>query len=494
MSSPASARQVYFSDVFGVSTETLDEYGAFDIALVNDLPLFIDPFLLYDSEDAKYRQLHDDIIHYLVFLRDRVLERELTAGELSHWLFFPEVRQNWLGFSKTGNHGTGLGNDFARGLCRNLATVFKNFGEETLTHDSHLEKLSLIDGGVGRDHLSDFTTNLTKLFLLEYTQSFAKKHLSPGRVHRFHVAKVTFDYETRRWRGGHFDLPLFNGDFVLLTPKEILTRDEAWINHGDMVARFASIRDALPDAVLRAQVNDHFFAQINELSQAEERRDAARATIARYPEILDYYIKEKEESAPEAHSISNRKVHETEVQFVENVRTLVNDHLLGGGFYELGDSYDESLKRVAYLKHVIEDNDGYRLFYVDGKPIKRESDLQTMFRLTWYETSFDVNAEVNNGRGPVDFKVSKGRRNLSLVEFKLASNTGLKRNLENQVKIYERANAADKSIKVILHFNEAELDKVMAILRSLNLEGGEDIILIDACYENKASASKARSH
>ena len=221
MSSPASARQVYFSDVFGVSTETLDEYGAFDIALVNDLPLFIDPFLLYDSEDAKYRQLHDDIIHYLVFLRDRVLERELTAGELSHWLFFPEVRQNWLGFSKTGNHGTGLGNDFARGLCRNLATVFKNFGEETLTHDSHLEKLSLIDGGVGRDHLSDFTTNLTKLFLLEYTQSFAKKHLSPGRVHRFHVAKVTFDYETRRWRGGHFDLPLFNGDFVLLTPKEM---------------------------------------------------------------------------------------------------------------------------------------------------------------------------------------------------------------------------------------------------------------------------------
>ncbi len=67
MGHPASPRQVYFSDVFGVSAETLDEYGI-DIALVNDLPLFIDPFLLYDSEDAKYRQLHDDIIRYLVFL------------------------------------------------------------------------------------------------------------------------------------------------------------------------------------------------------------------------------------------------------------------------------------------------------------------------------------------------------------------------------------------------------------------------------------------
>ncbi len=106
-----------------------------------------------------------------------------------------------------------------RGSVATSQLFWQNFGEETLTHDSHLEKLSLIDGGVGRDHLSDFTTNLTKLFLLEYTQTFARKHLPPGHVHRFHVAKVTFDYETQRWRGGHFDLPIFNGDFVLLDAK-----------------------------------------------------------------------------------------------------------------------------------------------------------------------------------------------------------------------------------------------------------------------------------
>lgn len=44
------------------------------------------------------------------------------------------------------------------------------------------------------------------------------------------------------------------------------------------------------------------------------------------------------------------------------------------------------------------------------------SDLQTMFKLTWFATSFDVNAEVNNGRGPVDYKVSKGKSNAALVE------------------------------------------------------------------------------
>ena len=33
--------KLYFSDFFGVTRDQLDEYGAFDISLVTDLPLFI---------------------------------------------------------------------------------------------------------------------------------------------------------------------------------------------------------------------------------------------------------------------------------------------------------------------------------------------------------------------------------------------------------------------------------------------------------------------
>ena len=67
-------------------------------------------------------------------------------------------------------------------------------------------------------------------------------------------------------------------------------------------------------------------------------------------------------------------------------------------------------------------------------------------------TEYDVNREVNNGRGPVDFKVSKGSKDTTLVEFKLASNTKLKKNLENQVEIYKKANCTDRAIKAILYF------------------------------------------
>jgi hypothetical protein len=483
--------RIYFSDFFGVLPEVVDEYGAFNISLINDLPLFIDPFLLFDSEDKKYAALHEGIIRYLKFLRDRAIADELTEGNISHWFLFREVKQNWLGLSKTGNSGTGLGSDFALSLSKNLKTVFKDFGNETLTTGSHLEKLSLLNGGVGRDHLSDFATNLIKGFLLEYTQTFAKQYLTEHQRRRFHIDKVTFDYQLRRWKSTSFDLPYCNGDFVILTPKEILTRDDAWINQGDLLDQFTQIRTALPDDALRAQVNDHFLSRLNEKSTDKERRAAALSTIEQFHELLDYYIQKKESEAPQAHTVSDEKVRATHRQFVENVRTLVSEYLADSDFYEHGDSYQESLKRVAYLKHVIEDNDGYRVFYIDGKPIKRESDLQTMFRLTWYATSFDVNSEVNNGRGPVDYKVSKGRRNKSLVEFKLATNTGLRRNLENQVEIYQQANYTSKSIKVILYFSDSEFAKVSKILRELKLDGREDVVLIDASLETKVSASKA---
>ena len=42
--------KVYFSDFFDVDESVIDEYGAINISLINDMPLFVDPFLLFNSE------------------------------------------------------------------------------------------------------------------------------------------------------------------------------------------------------------------------------------------------------------------------------------------------------------------------------------------------------------------------------------------------------------------------------------------------------------
>ena len=141
-----------------------------------------------------------------------------------------------------------------------------------------------------------------------------------------------------------------------------------------------------------------------------------------------------------------------------------------------------------YLKHVIENCDGYRWFFDGDKPIRREADLHIMYKLVCYDTISDTNSEVNNGRGPVDFKLSRGRKDSTLVEFKLTRT--LKKNMEKQVEVYKDANNTDKAIKVILFFTDEEQEKTIKILNELGLTGKPCIILIDARADNKPSASK----
>jgi hypothetical protein len=62
---------LYFSDYFNISPEVIKEYGAFNISLVSDAPLFIDPFLLFNSDNPTYQCLHNEIIKYLKFLKKK---------------------------------------------------------------------------------------------------------------------------------------------------------------------------------------------------------------------------------------------------------------------------------------------------------------------------------------------------------------------------------------------------------------------------------------
>src|SRR5699024_9349040 len=150
---------------------------------------------------------------------------KLPSGMRKAWYSFSEVKQTWLGFSLSGNAGRGMGNDFAVGLHAGLNSIFKDFGSQTVTNGRHMEKLCLIILTVCRDKISLFTANFAKKYLLEYTQSFAKQYLTAGQCQEFSVAKAYFNWDTKTWASQKYYLPSFNSDYVLLTPKAMLTRD-----------------------------------------------------------------------------------------------------------------------------------------------------------------------------------------------------------------------------------------------------------------------------
>ena len=285
---------VYFSDYFDVAPDLLDAYGAFNVSLINDLPIFIDPFLLFNSDKPEYKHLHAEIIKYVRFLREMSIEGDISPGLLRSWFRFPEVKQTWLGYSKVGNGGLGLGRSFGTALKDNLHSIFRDFGDEKITKSSHLEKLCLIKDGVGKDNISDFATNLIKGFLCEYTQKFAKQHVSENRIKRVPVTHTKFNYQTRSWQSENYELPFIDGDFVLLTPKDILTKDEAWINKNDLIGDFDKIAASLPNEVLRSQVNEYLARQIPYEANQKDINRAVSATLRKFPALIDYYIKFKD--------------------------------------------------------------------------------------------------------------------------------------------------------------------------------------------------------
>jgi len=481
----------HFTDFFQVSPEVLEEYGAFNVSLTNDLPLFIDPFLLFNSEKEEYQRLHDQIIDYLRFLRDKA-EKNLNRGLIKSWFTFSEVKQTWLGFSESGNAGSGLGPKFAHALNANLNAFFNDFGQECITEGSHLEKLTLVESGVGRDNISDFTTNLVKSYLLQYTQKFSQQHIRSEFRRLIAVEKVQFNYATEVWESRRFDLPWDGEDYVLLTPKDMLTKDENWINRSGLLNDYNDIVASVSDDQLRAQINNYFHSRLPEDHNKKQEQEARADAVRAFPNLIEYYIRYKEDHGEEAESYSESKVAESEQLYIEQVRKFVRDLFAATQFYDqAGNTRQEARDRVTFLKDVIENKGGHRLFYANDKPIRRESDLQLLFRLTWFATPSDVSREVNDGRGPVDFKISRGSLDKSLVEFKLASNTKLRRNLEKQVDVYKAASDAPNALKVILFFSDEERNKVLGILEELGLTSNPDVILIDGRADNKPSGSKA---
>lgn len=79
---------VYFSDFFNVDEDVIESYGAINVSLINDLPLFIDPFLLFNSDRSEYQQIHQEMINYLLFLQKQAeIHSTLTAGHAQGMVF-----------------------------------------------------------------------------------------------------------------------------------------------------------------------------------------------------------------------------------------------------------------------------------------------------------------------------------------------------------------------------------------------------------------------
>lgn len=493
-------KRLFFSTYFEVDRSDIKSYGAIDISLINDTPLFIDPFLIFESDKNEYKLLNQGIVDYLKYLQTKQFSG--TQQEFARLLHFGEVKQTWLGYSIGSNAGAGLGKKFAKSLIDNISRVLET-NDEVKTN-VHLEKLTLLETGVGKDRVSDFTANLIQAFLAEYTQEFARKYIDSSKLREFSVDKAVFDQSLHKWKPKTYMLPYYEefGDYVLLTPRDILTKSDLWINDRELREQFFSLPSGISNEALRNELNDYISSIMpsdGKKPTVKELNEIFNKASRKYPILVDLFIQAREKNGHMAIERSEDEVNSVETAFSINAEHAI-DSLSKTTFFDddsAQDSFEAATRKINILKRQIENNDLYRIFYgSENQVIHDENDLQRLFKLVWAagHSRFDANPETNHGRGPVDFTISRGPQDKTLIEFKLASNKQLERNLYNQLNTYRAADIStqeSKKLAVIAYFSENELLRVNAILSRLKLDKSYKIIMIDARVDNKPSGSKA---
>lgn len=499
---------MFFSNYFKIDPDVIKAYGAVDISLICDIPLFVDPMLIFNSEKEEYKKLHEKIIKYFHFLYLKS-QQGLSKKEISAWFNFSEVPNNWLGYSLDGNKGLALGADYANFLYNNISFALET---NNISEDQHIEKVMLVYEGSGKDKISDLTVNLIKSFLLDYTEEFAKEFIKPDLTCTIPVDKAYFNYVTESFVSKEYTLPFITNkkgkvEYVLLTPFDILREDEPSINRRDFYNSHEQIRASIENDTLRAYVNNYIQKAVREYEENQRRnkKPIKEKTITKietnsfkeiskeFPELYDYYIRLKEMDKENIKSQCLSELNEQLEKLLINAQNLINLFYNEKYTYKEGlTAREESKRRLNFFKHIIEDCDGYRNFYTKGKQIALENDLQRLFKFVWYGSIYKVDAETNNGRGQADFLISFGSKNQNIIEFKLASNSQLS-HIFTQVKIYEAANCADGSLIAIFYFSESEYKKTIEMIKGFGYEHfiDESIFLIDCRNDNKPSASIA---
>ncbi len=119
-------------------------------------------------------------------------------------------------------------------------------------------------------------------------------------------------------------------------------------------------------------------------------------------------------------------------------------------------------KLIAEFQFYVKEKKGNKLLWLGDTPAP-ELNAQILFDLLTdqYSRLADINTdrEIETGRGPVDFKFSKGQKYQALLEVKRATNNQLEHGLEKQLPTYLHADRVRIGFYVVICYDEVDMKK-----------------------------------
>jgi hypothetical protein len=200
-----------FSAVFGLPI-TQGALDFVDIDLSTDIPLFVDPYAIQIRQDDWSEACGNQIRSFFNALLDAL--RASDKARSSHLLGnLHEPNETHLGVSIGRPSGRGVG-DYKAELFADALVRSRAFQTGLLSDISEAE---LFIRGVGRDTISDLTTNIIRGLLAQYTAEQCQLLGVPTRL----VGGIgpLWNINTLRWEAQQVELPVHANRPILLVPK-----------------------------------------------------------------------------------------------------------------------------------------------------------------------------------------------------------------------------------------------------------------------------------
>lgn len=443
-------RPVRFSEHYRIMRTAADDW--FDPLITEDTALYVDPFLIFGDTDADWANGHARLMSFFNMVLEMLAETGFQSDtplftKAKELLLFPEPPEFCLGVSEESIFGRGSARVLQQGMLKGAAEAI-NLGIDSL---KHFEEIALFGEQIGADRVGDITCDVLKAGFVKYTQAIAQRHSIP--MERVNVKHADWDPDFKKWKDAVVDLPLnpYATEYigypvgVILTPRRFLRRlptidpqefwDYAFKNEGEQI---------------RADLNYEIGQRADSVKIAQLARRRRR--------LLEAYLEQLE-----AHPKPPYDVEEDPdlvvwpSDFAKRFATAFTT--------EAPKDYTEFVKFVedliANFKHCVEQLGGWELLWVGNTP-RKERQVQRLFQvsaaMSCREHDVDLSPESNVGRGPVDFKVTRGAKLKALLEMKLAKSSSFRRNLSGQTAVYLKAERCDRGYFIVVQFTERDLD------------------------------------
>jgi hypothetical protein len=463
---------------FKVPIEHFQKSGALNSYLGIDTNVFVDPALLRSTKIPEFRGVTEDFTDYFSPII-KLLKATKRIGDIA-WetainkLRFHEEHGAALGYAAAGGSGRGIG----EGLAELIAQRGKEIIELGIDDPEIFEVIGLFQEGFGPDLLSDMAVSILKSRFLAYTERITRDlKLGPTKVFRL--------------KGKEWLLPvhLDGKTALILTPTEVLTPLPIALDRSEIaeVAQFNAEVRAAWNAIVAAAGKEKRAPSKSEI----------RAMLLARPENLADLISVYKNAARKGYDFAKDPLGLFSWDYYGRAAAeqfpLIIAERRPKNMAELRWVLDLI---VAQFKKNIEDNKLYEVLYGEnGKPRQEVFGQRLFYAIAdsyCAANDVDLSREPNPGNGPVDFKLSVGYNERILVEIKKSDNSRLLHGFETQLDAYQKAEATEQSLYLILRVSDGEVGikdvlnrRAEKLKRKLKVP---DVVVIDA--RKKLPASK----